>query len=104
MDVNFNVIRIGVKRKNRVLEENLIQNTYLLKKKIRNYLGGIEIGEIKGADIDLCVPSKGNKITIVLQNIRNQQIKNLLKNQYKEYLYKGSYKAISENINNRVFR
>jgi len=104
MEVNFDIVRIGKIRKNRISEMILKQNVEFLKNGIRSLLKDNEVDSKKDLiSMVLVIPAKGHSIKIALRDIKESYIKKELKNNFPNSIYKGDYKSILDNINNLIF-
>ncbi len=103
MEVKFDVVRIGNKRKNPTSELILKQNANLLKNTIRHVLKEEVCGHKNNReDITMIIPSRGHNVTFRIQDVTDSHIKDILKHRFPNSIYKGSLDTILDNINNRV--
>jgi len=51
----------------------------------------------------MIIPGRGYEIKIALQDIRDTNVKKILKVNIPLQIYKGDYSIIIDNINNRIF-
>lgn len=104
MKVKFDIVRIGRIRKNYTSELVLKENLNFLKSNIRTLLSE-KVIENKSNQISivLVIPAKGFNIKIVLNDIKDNDIKKELKKHFPNSIYNGSYSVILDNINNHFF-
>ena len=73
MDVKFNVVRIGDRRKNHLSEIRLEGNTIMLKNTLSNFLFGLRNSEGKDSEqVTIVVPGRGYNPKFRLQDFRDK--------------------------------
>lgn len=103
MEVKFDIVRFGVKRKNYSSETILKQNAEFLKLQVRNILKDF-ICEFEKISIVMIIPAKGYNIKISLKDIHSNQVKSeLRRNLLHNSIYNGEYSKVLDNIGNKVF-
>lgn len=105
MDVKFDVVRIGERRKNHLSEILLEENTIMLKNTLVDFLFDLKNSDGKNSEqVTIVVPAKGYNPKIRLQDFRDKRVRDLVKIKFSGFIYKGSDDSFLININNRVFR
>lgn len=102
MKVSFELVRIGKFRKSFSTERALKVNTINLKKAITFFIKN-ELCYKKDIEMVLIIPEKGQNIKIVLDDIRDFNVKKELKKKFPKSIYKENYSKILININNKIF-
>ncbi|PHS04550.1 MAG: hypothetical protein COA88_13465 [Kordia sp.] len=103
MKINFDLVRIGKKRKNLNSEYVLKENVRLLKLSIRDLLENEVCSNKNNSDsMTMIVPARGYVIKIRLQDINDVYIRKILNDRFPGYIYKGSYDTILDNSDTRV--
>lgn len=100
MEIKFDLVRIGNKRKNQTSELLLKQNVDYIKRNIFYFLDYHEVHE--NLNITLIIPSKGYSIKIDIRNLNNN-IKSILRKELPNSIFRDSSNKILENINNPLF-
>lgn len=105
MDVKFDMVRLGKKRKSFIAEKILKHNVSFLKESIRYLLKNRTTSSAKHNRIfmTMVIPAKGYKIKIHFQNISEKWIRKELKDNFPNSIYKGKYDYILDNIDNPIF-
>lgn len=104
MDVKFDIIRIGNKRKNQSAEQIVMQNLNSFREAIRILLADVEsFSKNNQIHLTLVIPAKGYSVKMVLEQNLDFQMRNLLKANFPTAMYKGNYSVILDNIHNQVF-
>ena len=104
MDVKFDLVRLGEKRKNSLSETLIKQNVDILRKSIRNLLKDkTSNSKYNSISMTMVIPAKGHNIKIHFQNIPEKWIRKELKDNYPNSIYKGKYDILLDNLNNRIF-
>ena len=105
MKVNFDLVRIGNIRKNFNSETILKQNVRLLKSSIR-YILENEKASNKRNEVTLIIviPGKGHDVKIYLKDIREKYIREILKREFPNEIFKRDYSIILNNMDNRIFK
>jgi hypothetical protein len=105
MKIEFELVRIGKTRKDFMSERILEQNVRSLMANVRSYLEeSFYDDKNKLISIVVIVPSKGHNIKMSLQDVIDKHIKSEFRKEFSNFIFKGKYSLILENINNRVFR
>jgi hypothetical protein len=104
MEIRFDMIRIGKFRKNYISEILLKQNVNGLKNSIKSLLLEIDNIEINLIHIVMIIPAKGFSIKISLKNINNKHIREIIKQNFSNCIFKGKYSIIMDNLNNPIFK
>lgn len=104
MEVKFDLVRIGGIRKNLLAERNLKLNVNQLRNDIR-YLLKDEIIHSKQNKISIVmiIPQKGYQIKISVKDIEYENIREKLKFNFPNSIYKGKLEVILDNLNNKLF-
>ena len=95
-------LELGRIRKNPFQERILKQNVKFLKNRVRSILENEDIDNNKIYMV-MVVPGRGYNIKIVLQDIRDISIRKKLKEKIPNYIYKGKYSVLLDNMNNPIF-
>ncbi len=104
MNVKFDLVRFGKIRKNNNSELILKKNVEFLQNHIRFLLDNENIDNKNNCvDMVMIIPGRGYEIKIALQDIRDTNVKKILKVNIPLQIYKGDYSIIIDNINNRIF-
>ncbi|WP_300979260.1 hypothetical protein [Flavobacterium sp.] len=104
MEVKFDLVRIGKIRKSSIAEKILKNNIDLLRNNIRSFLKDENFDDKHNTvHMVMIIPGKGYNIKIALQDIRDLYIKNELKNNFPNSIYKGEYSIIMDNLENKIF-
>lgn len=104
MNVKFDLVRFGKIRKNNNSELILKKNVEFLQNHIRFLLDNENIDNKNNCvDMVMIIPVRGYEIKIALQDIRDTNVKKILKVNIPLQIYKGDYSIIIDNINNRIF-
>ena len=104
MNVKFDLVRFGKIRKNNNSELILKKNVEFLQDHIRFLLDNENIDNKNNCvDMVMIIPGRGYEIKIALQDIRDTNVKKILKVNIPLQIYKGDYSIIIDNINNRIF-
>jgi hypothetical protein len=104
MEVKFDLVRIGNIRKEKKTEIIIKQNLDILKNEIRSLFLDDKIeNKSNQFSVVLVIPSKGHNIKIVLEEIKDENIKNQLRKEFPKSTYKGDYLKLLDNIDNKVF-
>mgnify|MGYP001022078309 FL=1 len=104
MNVKFDLVRFGKIRKNNISELILKKNVEFLQNHIRFLLDNENIDNKNNCvDMVMIIPGRGYEIKIALQDIRDTNVKKILKVNIPLQIYKGDYSIIIDNINNRIF-
>lgn len=104
MEVKFDMVRLGKKRKSFMAEKILKQNVSFLKESIRHLLKNKTIGtKHNRIFITMVIPAKGYNIKIHFQNIKEKWIRKELRESYPNSIFKGNYDTLLDNLNNKVF-
>jgi hypothetical protein len=104
MNVKFDLVRFGKIRKNNNSELILKKNVEFLQNHIRFLLDNENIDNKNNCvDMVMIIPGRGYEIKIALQDIRDTNVKKILKVNITLQIYKGDYSIIIDNINNRIF-
>lgn len=101
MEVKFELVRFGEVRNSNKSERLLKENVSFLKKRILLFLEDISLRDEIG--IVIIIPAKGYDIKFSLDDIRNENIKEKLKQNFSESIYNGSYSKILDNLENSLF-
>ncbi|WP_053991488.1 hypothetical protein [Mangrovimonas sp. TPBH4] len=95
MDVKFEIVRIGSKRKDSAAELLIRQNLNFLRVGIRHVLQNLEpANDNSRLDMVLVIPEEGVDVKIVLDNLASPHIAELLKTRYPNNIFEGDYKLI----------
>lgn len=99
MEVKFDLVRIGLKRKSNLSEMLLKQNVDFLKSSIRHVLCEYISGDVKNEiSLVIIVPGKGYNIKIALKYIKDHHIRKILSSNFPYSIYKGKYEVILKNM------
>lgn len=104
MEVKFEMVRIGKKRKSFIAEKILKQNVSFLKESIRHLLKNkTSNSKHNRIFITMVIPARGYNIKIHFQNIPEKWIRKELKDNFPDAIYKGRIDYILDNIYNPIF-
>ena len=100
--MKFDLVRIGKKRKNYLIEKEIIENVKNIKILIKELLIENEF-DIQNLNFVLIIPQRGTSIKIPEYEIKDSNIIKLFQTELPNNIYKGDYNKVLENIHNKVF-
>lgn len=104
MEVKFDLVRIGKRRKDNLSEKILKQNVDILRHDIRLFLRDKESNtKYNEISMAMIIPGSGYSIKIALADIQDKNLRKELRNNFPEAVYKGKYSVILDNIHNSIF-
>lgn len=104
MEVKFDMVRIGVIRKNSISEKILRENVDSLKYSIQSLLKDEKVdNKHNQINMTMIIPSKGYNIKIVLEDIKHEYLRKELKLNFPNSIYNGKYSEIMDNLDNKIF-
>mgnify|MGYP000057659148 CR=1 FL=1 len=98
MKIKFEPVRIGKFRKDLIQERILKENYLKLKHEISVFVESIQSDDT--IDVDIVIPEKGNRISITLDSIEDNYIKNQLMENFPNSIYNGDYNVLYNNSTN----
>lgn len=101
MEIKFIPIRIGKFRQNHFHERILKENYLLLKRQLKDFVQTIPSEST--IEVDIVIPAKGYRISITLDAIKDQEIRNQLIEYFPNSIYRGKYSELENNIQNKDF-
>jgi|SRR5690554_2909537 len=101
MKVNFDLVRLGKISHNNVSEKALKQDVQALKESIRLFLENFNLND--RIDIIVVVPSESYDVKFYIDRISDASIKEELRLNFSESIYKGGYSKIMMNLKNPIF-
>ena len=98
MEVKYNHIRLGSKRKTPFKERELSSSVKSLKEEITETLKEEYRGEIKKIELTIIKPGRGLKAKFNMDNIKNREIRKILKSNFGVNLRRLSEEEILNNL------
>ncbi|MFD2917803.1 hypothetical protein [Psychroserpens luteus] len=105
MKTKFDLVRIGKARKDYSIEKSLKDNKDLLISRIRLFIENTVVNK-KNDEIHMIIviPAKGHNPKILLESVRDEDIRKGLKQNFPNFIYKGKPSIVEDNYDNKVFR
>lgn len=104
MNLKFDTVRIGGKRKEPISEKILKENYNKLKKEIRFFIDGYDfINTPNKLSITIIIPGRGYDILADFTSIADLNLKRDLNLEFENSIYKGGVDKLLQNIDNPTF-
>lgn len=104
MEITFEIVRIGKFRKDSQVEKIIKENVNLMKKSIRSLLEDFKyMGKDDKMELILVIPAKGDNVKIYIGDRKDENLRELLRQNFPDSIYTGNDSIIEENIHNPIF-
>ena len=104
MKVKFDLVRIGVKRKDYHLERVLKNNVHNLKSQLCYFLEKEDCSHKGNTEhVTMIIPAKGYNIKILIEDFKDMHIRDLIKSNFSKHIYRGNKDLIRDSFYNRIF-
>lgn len=104
MNIHFEMVRIGDFRKNRLLEKIIRENVNILQLNLRKFLENETDINKSSIELTMVIPSRGTKITFVLNDIKDDTLKSKLRLNFPDSIFNGDENLIYSNLFTPIFR
>lgn len=105
MEIKFDLVRIGKRRKSHVKEDILKQNVNALINGIRHFLSDEKCSNKNNLEnVTMIVPGRGLSIKILLSDFKDFHIRKLIRERFPNNIYNGNKVLVYNSWDNRVFR
>ncbi|WP_010181432.1 hypothetical protein [Aquimarina agarilytica] len=98
MEIKYDLIRIGSKRKNVFYERELNNSIKSLKDEITEILKEEYLGDVKKIELTIIKPARGLKAKFNIDNIKDKDIRKILKSKFSTSLRRLTDKEIQNNL------